>query len=105
MNWTTLVQLALQYLPQVLGSGAAPWLGSLLGAAVSYDHNTVKWVQGGLNQVWKLNPPLVVDGIWGPKTAAGVQAVAASYGLQSGSTLSRELILGLEAGLKALPKT
>lgn len=47
----------------------------LVGAVVSsFDPNLTKWLQGGLNKIVSPSPNLVVDGIYGPRTTAAVEA-------------------------------
>lgn len=55
-------------------------------AALSVGHpNNTSWIQSALNLVastgfFQLSPPLVVDGIVGPKTIAAVEALQAKLG-------------------------
>ena len=105
MNWAILIEIALKYLPQILASGQAPWASQLLAAILAYDHNTVRWVQGALNQIVHPNPPLVVDGVWGPKTKAAVEAFEATVGIQAGGVLSEFLISALRTAVQKVPTT
>lgn len=98
MNWAILVNLALQLLPQLIPQGNQI-ITQGASAIAAYDHDTVKWVQHGLNQIEQLNPPLIVDGIWGPKTKAAVEAFAAKHGLPAGGVLSHVVILAIQRAL------
>lgn len=60
---------------------AAPELHIAAGIIASFDENFTKWLQGSLNSYLALNPPLVVDGIYGPKTIAAVEAFQTKIGL------------------------
>lgn len=51
------------------------------GAIAAYDPNTVKWIQGAVNEITKPATPLVVDGIYGPMTRDGVIKLQQSLGL------------------------
>ena len=46
-----------------------------------FDPSTVKWVQTSLNVLHVPNPPLDVDGEYGPLTTAAVQAFQQANGL------------------------
>lgn len=106
MNWGSLVQLALQVLPLFLPQAQNnPLIASAAGAIASYDHDTVRWLQRGLNTVLGVTPPLKVDGLWGPKTRAAVELAEQHFGLPPSGLLGRGLILALEAATKAVPKT
>lgn len=73
-----------------IGSQLFPNLNPTLHAAaaalvVAHPNNTA-WAQTSLNLLastgyFSLVKPLVVDGIWGPKTMAAVEAVQAKLGL------------------------
>lgn len=58
---------------------AAPALHVVGGAILAFDLDTTKWLQGALNQV--VGTSLVVDGKYGPRTAAAVEAFQVKYGL------------------------
>ncbi len=61
---------------------AAPELHTVAGAIAAFDPNMTKWLQGSLNSILNLNPPLVVDGLYGPKTVAAVEQVQTKLGLK-----------------------
>lgn len=61
---------------------AAPELHVAAGIIASFDGNFTKWLQGSLNTYLSLNPPLVVDGIYGPKTVAAVEQFQTKIGLR-----------------------
>lgn len=105
MNWQQLVNLALQLIPQFIPLGQYPLVAQALAALAAYDHNTVKWVQGALNQLVHPNPPLVVDGLWGPKTKAAVEQFESTLGIQAGGVLSNAIVSGLQTALQKLPAT
>ncbi len=60
---------------------AAPALHIAAGAMAAFDPNVTKWVQGTLNVVVSPSPNLTVDGIYGPKTKAAVEAFQKQLGL------------------------
>jgi len=54
------------------------------GAMAAFDPNITKWVQGSLNALLADETgyvPLVVDGLYGPKTRAAVEQLQAKLGL------------------------
>lgn len=59
-----------------------PELRIAAAAMTAYDSNTTKWVQGSLNAFLELDPPLWVDGSYGPKTKAAVELAQAKLGLR-----------------------
>jgi peptidoglycan hydrolase-like protein with peptidoglycan-binding domain len=61
---------------------AASTLHAVAGAIAAFDPNTTKWLQGALNAVVTPSPNLVVDGIYGPRTAAAVSALQKQLGLK-----------------------
>lgn len=50
-------------------------------AMTQYDTDLNKWVQAGLNAFVTPSPNLVVDGIYGPKTKAAVEALQKQLGM------------------------
>ncbi len=62
---------------------AKPELHLVGGAIAAFDPNVTKWLQGALNALVtpKLNPQLVVDGIYGPHTRDAVSAFQKQMGL------------------------
>lgn len=60
---------------------AAPAIALAGSLIASYSPNYVKWLQGMLNAYLKPAVPLVVDGSYGPKTTAAVEAVQTKLGL------------------------
>lgn len=70
---------------QTLGAELFPQASATLqkvgGVVAAFDPNTTKWLQGSLNSILALSPPLVVDGMYGPKTTAAVQQVQKQLGL------------------------
>lgn len=63
---------------------ATPQLQLIGGLVASFSTSTVKFIQGGLNTLLgsALNPPLVVDGKYGPKTIAAVEQLQTKYGIK-----------------------
>jgi len=51
------------------------------GAIAAYDPNVTRWLQGACNTIAAAQPPVEVDGIYGPKTTEGVKALQAKLGL------------------------
>lgn len=64
--------------PVLLGEQPTP---SQKNPVSAHPYETIKAMQRILNQYLVLNPPLVVDGIWGPKTDAAVNTMLKKYGL------------------------
>lgn len=60
---------------------AAPALHLVAGVVAAFDPNTTKWIQGALNTLVTPNPNLVVDGVYGAKTRAAVEALQTQLGL------------------------
>ena len=52
------------------------------GAIGAFDPNVTKWLQDALNKLVKPSPKLEVDGIYGPKTVAALEALQQSLGLK-----------------------
>lgn len=59
------------------------------------DVGSVAWVQGRLNALGVVTPPLVEDGALGPKTAAALKAYQASNGLDVTGTIDSETVNSL----------
>lgn len=77
-----------------------------IGAVVaSFDPNTTKWLQSSINTVLgtALSPPLVVDGIYGPKTIAAVQQIQTKLGLTVDGIAGQITQGALQAVLSKLP--
>ncbi|SRR6266576_2423274 len=60
---------------------AKPELHVVGGAIAAFDPNVTKWLQGSLNALVVPSPKLVVDGQYGPRTRAAVQAFQKQAGL------------------------
>lgn len=90
------MQIAEGLIPALLPQGEQ-WVTQALGAALAYDPNTVKWVQGALNSFLHTN--LTVDGIWGPKTKAAVLQAESQLGIAPNGALSNTLISALTSFL------
>lgn len=65
-----------QFFPNV-----KPELKIAAAAMTAFDPNVTKWLQGSLNALVEPSPNLVVDGLYGPKTRAAVEALQAKLGL------------------------
>lgn len=61
---------------------AAPAIHIIGGIVHSFDPSIAKWIQRCLNTLLTPSPNLVVDGIYGAKTKAAVEALQAKYGLK-----------------------
>lgn len=59
----------------------APELRVAAAATSAFDPNVTKWLQGSLNALVSPSPNLVVDGLYGPKTRAAVEALQTKLGL------------------------
>lgn len=66
---------ATQLFPKV-----APQLKVAAAAMSAFDPNVTKWLQGSLNALYDAG--LEVDGLYGPKTRAAVEAVQEKLGLK-----------------------
>lgn len=82
---------------------AAPTLQLVGGVLSSFDPNTTKWLQGSLNSLLSLSPPLVVDGMYGPKTAAAVEQFQTKYKLTVDGIAGTITQAALQAVLAKLP--
>jgi peptidoglycan hydrolase-like protein with peptidoglycan-binding domain len=60
---------------------ASPTIALVGGVIAAFDPNTTKWLQGALNVLLALDPPLRVDGQYGPKTKAAVEKLQTKLGL------------------------
>lgn len=58
-----------------------PELKIAAAAMSAFDPNVTKWLQGSLNALVMPSPNLVVDGSYGPRTRAAVEALQAKLGL------------------------
>jgi len=94
-----------------IGSTLFPQASSTLhivaGAIAAFNPDLVKWIQSGLSAVMTPSPNLVVDGIYGPKTKAAIQAFQKQQGLVIdgiAGALTQAAIDGLLASQPRLPK-
>jgi putative chitinase len=69
----------------------------------AFDPNTTKWLQGALNTLLALNPPLAVDGQYGPKTKAAVEQMQAKLGLVVDGLAGKLTQAAIDAALAKLP--
>lgn len=86
---------------------AAPTLAIVGGIVAGFSPNTTMWLQTSLNQLLgsALNPPLVVDGLYGPKTQAAVMQFQTANGLVVdglAGTITQGIVDGLLAKLPVL---
>jgi peptidoglycan hydrolase-like protein with peptidoglycan-binding domain len=76
-----------QIIPQLSNIGAAlfpkvpPDLQVVAAASATFDPNVTKWLQAALNKIVTPSPNLTVDGIYGSKTRAAVEAAQKKLGL------------------------
>lgn len=87
-----------------VGSSLFPKASSslqIVGATVAtYNQTIVTWAQNALNALASsgkinLDAPLVVDGLYGPKTTAAIQAFERAYGVaSSGHGVLDQLVQG-----------
>lgn len=85
---------------------AASGLHIVGGALAAFNPNYTKWLQGVLNSTQNINPPLVVDGIYGAKTRSAVEHAQAKLGLNVdglAGQVTEAAIQALIAKLPALP--
>lgn len=86
---------------------AAPTLAIVGGIVAGFSPNTTMWLQTSLNQLLgsALSPPLVVDGLYGPKTQAAVMQFQTANGLVVdglAGTITQGIVDGLLAKLPVL---
>jgi peptidoglycan hydrolase-like protein with peptidoglycan-binding domain len=82
---------------------AAPELHIVGGVIAAFDPNITKWLQGSLNTMLNLNPPLVVDGIYGPKTRNAVEQIQAKLGLKVDGLAGALTQAAIQTALTKLP--
>lgn len=82
----------------------SPALHAVAAVVVHYSPDYTMWVQGSLNDLLALSPPLVVDGIYGPKTKAAVKAFQAAEGLNPDSFAGDITSAAIQAALVRAPK-
>ena len=82
---------------------ASATLQKVGGVLAAFDPNTTKWLQGSLNTVLSLNPPLAVDGRYGPLTKAAVQQFQTTYKLGVDGIAGEITQAALNAVLSKLP--
>lgn len=71
-----------------------------VGAAIAaFDPNTTKWLQKSLNGMLSPSPNLEVDGIYGQKTIAAVQALQKQLGLQVDGIAGKVTQAAIQAAL------
>lgn len=81
---------------------AQPWLHILGGALATYSPDLTKWLQNALNEILKLDPPLVIDGAYGPKTTAAVKRVQTMLGIAPDGIAGQVTQAGIEGLLAKL---
>ena len=82
---------------------AAPAIQVVGSLIATYSPNYIKWIQGMLNAYLKPAVPLVVDGIYGTKTTAAVEAAQAKLGLTTDGVAGDLTIAALNAFLNPAP--
>lgn len=82
---------------------ASATLQTVGGVIAAFDPNTTKWLQGSLNTFLSLSPPLVVDGLYGPKTMAAVQAAQTKLKITVDGIAGTITQGALQAALSNLP--
>lgn len=85
---------------------ATPALQTVAGVVAGFSPSTAKWLQTSLNLLVKpaLSPPLVVDGIVGPKTIAAVKLLQAQLGLKQVDGIAGKLTqAAIDFALSNLP--
>jgi peptidoglycan hydrolase-like protein with peptidoglycan-binding domain len=83
---------------------AAPGLHIVGGVLAAFNPNYAKWLQGALNSTQNLNPPLVVDGVYGPRTRAAVEQVQAKLGLRVDGLAGQVTEAAIQALIAKLPQ-
>lgn len=82
---------------------AAPAIQVAGSLIASYSPNYVKWIQGMLNAYLKPAVPLAVDGSYGPKTIAAVDAAQSKLGLKVDGVAGDLTSSALAAIIAAVP--
>ncbi len=82
---------------------AAPELHIVGGVIAAFDPNITKWLQGSLNTMLNLSPPLVVDGIYGTKTRDAVEQIQDKLGLKVDGLAGALTQAAIQAALTKLP--
>src|SRR4029077_14085313 len=82
---------------------AASGLHIVGGVLAAFDPNYTKWLQGTLNSALKLDPPLDVDGAYGPKTRAAVEQLQAKFGLKVDGLAGQVTEAAIQALIAKLP--
>lgn len=95
---TLLQQIGQEFFPK-----ANPTIAIVGGLVAAFDPNTTKWLQGSLNTLLALNPPLVVDGQYGPKTKAAVEQMQAKLGLTVDGLAGKLTQATIDAAIAKLP--
>jgi len=96
---TLLEQIGSELFPK-----ASPTIAIVGGLVAAFDPNTTKWLQGSLNTLLSLNPPLAVDGLYGPKTRTAVEQIQAKLGLKVVDGLAGKLTqAAIDAAISKLP--
>ncbi len=95
---TLLQQIGTEFFPK-----ANPTIAIVGGLIAAFDPNTTKWLQGALNTLLTLNPLLVVDGQYGPKTKAAVEQMQTKLGLTVDGLAGKLTQAAIDAALAKLP--
>lgn len=95
---TLLQQVGQEFFPK-----ADPTIAIVGGLIAAFDPNTAKWLQGSMNILLKLNPPLVVDGQYGPKTRAAVEQIQTKFGLKVDGLAGKLTQAAIDSALANLP--
>lgn len=88
-------------LPKGSGAPSSAPSGAPLPSGEAKTPEQIKVLQSALNKL-PAGPKLVVDGIYGPNTAAAVRAFQASAGLPQSGVADMATIVAMRAKLKAL---
>lgn len=81
----------LEQLGAALFPQAAKAIHVVGGAMAAFDPNVTKWVQGACNNIAKVSPPLVVDGVYGPLTRNAVIVLQQKLGLDKADGLAGQI--------------
>ncbi len=95
---TLLQQIGQEFFPK-----ANPTIAIVGGLIAAFDPNTTKWLQGALNTLLALNPPLVVDGQYGPKTKTAVEQMQVKLGLVVDGLAGKLTQAAIDMALAKLP--
>jgi peptidoglycan hydrolase-like protein with peptidoglycan-binding domain len=95
---TLLQQVGQEFFPK-----ADPTIAIVGGLIAAFDPNTTKWLQGSINTLLRLSPPLAVDGQYGPLTKVAVEQMQTKLGLTVDGLAGKLTQAAIDAAIAKLP--